>query len=145
MVPKHIAVIPDGNRRKAVRDGISLKDAYLIGAKKGLEVVGWCREIGAQHWTGFGASHENILKRPHEQIISMFGGSLKLCQEVAKIPGVTLHIFRDVAGISTAIPPDWKEEFLELQHKGQREGEFVVHVGINYSATIDLQELVINA
>ncbi len=144
-IPKHIAFIPDGNRRKAIRDGISIQDTYLVGAKKGLEVIGWCRELGVKHWTGFGASHENILKRSHEYMIPFFGGTLQLCLDVAKIPGVTLHIFGDIVGISNAIPSDYKREFLKLQRQGRPEGKFVVHVGINYSASADLRAFAGNA
>ena len=145
MIPRHIAFIPDGNRRKAVRDGISIRDTYLIGAQKGLEIIGWCREVGVKHWTGFGASHENILRRPQEQIVGMFGGALKLCRDIAKTQGLTLHVFGDIAGINASFPPGWKEEFLEFQRQGQPEGEFVVHVGVNYSASADLRTLVSNA
>jgi undecaprenyl diphosphate synthase len=145
MTPRHIAFIPDGNRRKATRDGISVRDTYLIGAQKGLEIIGWCREVGVKHWTGFGASHENVLKRPQEQIVAMFGGALKLCQEITKIQGLKLHVFGDIAGINASFPPSWKEEFLEFQRQGQLEGEFVVHVGVNYSASADLRTLASNA
>lgn len=145
VVPQHIAWIPDGNRRKAARDGISIEDAYLLGAAKGVEVVGWCRELGVKHWTGFASSHENILKRAPEEFLPFFSGGLQFCREMAKIPSITLHIFGDIAGISAAIPSDWKDEVLELQRQGRPEGEFVVHVGINYSATADLVALANNA
>lgn len=145
MVPKHIAFIPDGNRRRARRDGISIEDAYFLAAEKGVEVVDWCHELGVEHVSAFGASHENVTIRSVEQILAMFGGVLQFCHEVTKITSATLHVFGDVKGISATIPSDWKQQLLEFQRCGRPEGKFVVHLGINYSASTDLAALASNA
>lgn len=38
-IPKHIGIIPDGNRRWAKRAGLEKKDGYAHGLTPGLELL----------------------------------------------------------------------------------------------------------
>ena len=64
--PKHIGVIPDGNRRWAVAKGLSKKDGYEYGLKPGLQLLQIAKEYGIEEITYYGFTVDNC-KRPAEQ------------------------------------------------------------------------------
>jgi undecaprenyl diphosphate synthase len=93
MVPRHLAVIPDGSRRWARTQGLSIEEAYRAGACKALEVVRWCSDAGVEHLSAFGSSRENIEHRRREEIAAIHAAIGRFCTEVQAIPGVALRVF----------------------------------------------------
>ncbi|MDD5146768.1 MAG: undecaprenyl diphosphate synthase family protein [Candidatus Pacebacteria bacterium] len=59
-LPKHIAIICDGNRRYAVKQAISSEQAYLRGAGAGLNVALNCQKLGIEYLTAYVLSDENL-------------------------------------------------------------------------------------
>lgn len=45
-IPRHVAIILDGNRRFAQKAGLDKLRGHDLGAKKLDEVLGWCQELG---------------------------------------------------------------------------------------------------
>ncbi len=72
LIPKHIGVILDGNRRWAKARGVSKDIAYREGAKKVENIIRWCNELGVKSLTMFVLSTENYLKRNREEIEIIF-------------------------------------------------------------------------
>ncbi len=66
-VPQHIVLFPDGNRRWAKAQGMSIQDGYLKGKDKFNDFLRWCRARGVGTVTVFGFSSENW-KRPQDQV-----------------------------------------------------------------------------
>ncbi|HIH29915.1 TPA: hypothetical protein HA243_00805, partial [Candidatus Micrarchaeota archaeon] len=60
--PKHIAIIPDGNRRWAAKHGISIPVAYERGIDNIANVLKWCRKNGVRTLTMWGFSTENFMR-----------------------------------------------------------------------------------
>jgi len=71
-VPKHIAIIPDGNRRWAEKKGISKKEGYAIGIRKIGDVLKWCDKRGIAMLTMWGFSTDNF-KRDQKEVQTLFG------------------------------------------------------------------------
>lgn len=65
-LPKHVGVIPDGNRRWAVSMGMEKKDGYQRGLEPGLMLYEMCVELGIPELTFYGFTQDNT-KRPAEQ------------------------------------------------------------------------------
>jgi short-chain Z-isoprenyl diphosphate synthase len=63
-LPRHVAIIIDGNRRWARRAGLA---HVSLGHRHGVEhierVLGWCAEIGINEVTVFVLSLDNLRKR----------------------------------------------------------------------------------
>ncbi len=78
-VPRHIAIIPDGNRRWATEKGISKQEGYATGIRKIGDVLKWCKEFDVQMLTMWGFSTDNF-KRDKEEI----GGLFELFKENLK-------------------------------------------------------------
>jgi len=68
-IPNHIGIIPDGNRRWAVKNNLSKEQGYESGLNPGLELYKLCKEIGVKELTYYGFTTDNT-KRPLEQSIA---------------------------------------------------------------------------
>lgn len=69
-IPKHIAIIMDGNRRFAEKLGLKEVDGHKIGKEKLEQVLEWCLELGIKVLTVYAFSTEN-LKRSEEELIEL--------------------------------------------------------------------------
>ncbi len=63
-VPKHIAIIPDGNRRWAKEQGEKPWIGHKVAAENLEHIVDTARELGVEYMTLWGSSLENLEKRP---------------------------------------------------------------------------------
>ncbi|MGV8176554.1 MAG: polyprenyl diphosphate synthase [Candidatus Bilamarchaeaceae archaeon] len=70
--PKHIAIIPDGNRRWGELHGVGREKAYDAGIEKIKDVVRWCRDGGVTTLTMWGFSTDNF-KRDSAEVEKLFG------------------------------------------------------------------------
>lgn len=66
-LPLHIGVIPDGNRRWALTQGLDKHEGYHFGIKPGLELYDACLKLGIKEMTIYGFTSDNT-KRPAQQI-----------------------------------------------------------------------------
>ncbi|HBR28585.1 MAG TPA: dihydroorotate dehydrogenase [Firmicutes bacterium] len=65
-IPKHIGIIPDGNRRWAEAKGMTREKGYMIGTEPGLALFKLCQEVGIKELTYYGFTVDNT-KRPSGQ------------------------------------------------------------------------------
>lgn len=65
-VPKHLAIIMDGNRRFAQKLGMEPAIGHLAGRSKLEEVTDWCLELGIKVLTVYAFSTENIKRNKDE-------------------------------------------------------------------------------
>ena len=63
-MPVHVAIIPDGNRRWAMQNGVEPWIGHDAGAQIIEELANKSREIGITHLSIWGSSVENMHKRP---------------------------------------------------------------------------------
>ena len=59
IIPTHIGIIPDGNRRWAIDNGLSKKDGYLHGINPGFELYQILLEYGIKEATFYGFTKDN--------------------------------------------------------------------------------------
>lgn len=58
-IPKHIGIIPDGNRRWAQKNSLQKEDGYKHGIKPGFELYELMLELGIQEATFYGFTVDN--------------------------------------------------------------------------------------
>ena len=78
--PKHIGIIPDGNRRWATDKGMEKQDGYHHGLAPGLRLLKAAKEQGIEEITYYGFTVDNC-KRPSEQ----FQAFKEACVEAVKL------------------------------------------------------------
>ena len=71
-LPKHIAIIMDGNRRWAKNKGLPVSFGHKEGAKTLEKIVRYANKIGIKHITVYAFSTENW-KRTEEEVSTLMG------------------------------------------------------------------------
>ncbi|WP_456309793.1 polyprenyl diphosphate synthase [Siccirubricoccus soli] len=98
-VPRHVAIIMDGNRRWAEARGLPVPLGHKAGAEAARRTTEACVKEGVEWLTLFAFSSENWL-RPVEEVVALTGLlRLYLRSEVANLvkEGVRLHVIGDRA------------------------------------------------
>lgn len=80
-IPKHIAIIMDGNRRWAAKRGLSPTQGHEAGVKNLNKIVDHCRNLGVKHITVYALSTENWRKRAKSEVKGIFALLIKICKE----------------------------------------------------------------
>ena len=67
IIPNHVAIIPDGNRRWAKQKGLKPWDGHEAGAKNLEKVLRENVDLGVKYVTFWGSSMDNLRKRPWKE------------------------------------------------------------------------------
>ncbi|WP_307812832.1 polyprenyl diphosphate synthase [Micromonospora coerulea] len=82
-LPRHVAMVMDGNRRWARQMGFDDPGlGHRYGAEHIHEVLGWCAEMGIRHVTLFLASVDNMRKRASDEVEHL----MRMIEEVVAEP-----------------------------------------------------------
>jgi undecaprenyl diphosphate synthase len=130
-LPKHVGIIPDGNRRWAIQKGFQKQDGYSHGIDPGFLLYETCLELGIPEVTFYGFTVDNT-KRPAEQ---------KKAFQKACVDAVNILANRDASllVIGNAESPQFPKELLPFttrQHFGR--GLIKVNFLVNYGWKWDL-------
>ena len=82
-LPRHIGIIPDGNRRWAVKEGMDKAEGYDHGITPGMELFRMCRELGVEEMTFYGFTVDNT-KRPSAQRRAFTAACVAAVEELSK-------------------------------------------------------------
>ncbi|PIS14777.1 isoprenyl transferase, partial [Candidatus Shapirobacteria bacterium CG09_land_8_20_14_0_10_39_12] len=82
-VPKHIAIIMDGNRRWAAGKGKSINEGHEAGAGNLDKIVKKAEDLGVKHLTVYTLSTENWRKRSAAEVKGIFDLLLQIIREKA--------------------------------------------------------------
>src|ERR687891_2001947 len=66
VLPNHVAIILDGNRRWAKYHFFGIDKAHFIGAEKAEELLNWIYDLGIKITTVYVLSDENLEREPYE-------------------------------------------------------------------------------
>lgn len=92
-IPRHIGIIPDGNRRWAQSAGMQKQDGYAHGLAPGVELLRLARNAGVQEITYYGFTTDNC-KRPPEQVAAFSAACVEAVRRIAAEP-VSLLVVGD--------------------------------------------------
>lgn len=132
--PKHIGVIPDGNRRWALKNGMEKQEGYAYGLEPGIRLLEQARKQGVKEITYYGFTADNC-KRPKEQ----FSAFQKACVEAAKLleaEGAELLVIGDSS--SRCFP---KELTGYTKRVPENSGKTRVNLLVNYGWKWDLSHI----
>jgi undecaprenyl diphosphate synthase len=109
-LPKHIAIIMDGNGRWAISRGYPRFYGHVRGAARVRDIVRAARKMGVQALTLYAFSTENW-KRPDDELAVLWGLLKKyLRREIKSMRenGIKLHVIGEMG----RLPPEVQEELL---------------------------------
>ena len=85
LLPTHVAIVMDGNRRFALSSGLGNAQGHRMGKEKVRQVMRWCRDIGIKYLTVYALSLENLRTRAPDELATLFdlyeSGFLELCDD----------------------------------------------------------------
>lgn len=93
-IPRHIAIIPDGNRRWAVQNQLEKKDGYQRGLEPGLKVLRKAKAYHIEEITYYGFTTDNC-KRPKEQQAAFKKACVDAVKMIEKEGNVSLLVVGD--------------------------------------------------
>lgn len=82
-IPRHIGVIPDGNRRWAIENGMTKEMGYNKGLDPGLKLFKLCEKEGIEEITYYGFTVDNT-KRPKVQRLAFTEACIEAVKMLAK-------------------------------------------------------------
>jgi len=131
-IPKHVAIIMDGNRRYAASFGLNTEAGRLFGRDKIEEVLDWCFELGITNLTVYAFSIENF-DRESEEVNTL----MKLCktelEKVAKDSRIHKNQVRiRVIGHLESLPDDLAESARFVMEETKQYENFSFNVALAY-------------
>jgi undecaprenyl diphosphate synthase len=133
-IPKHVGLIPDGNRRWARQRGLHPAEGYAAGLQKGLVMLDECLDLGIEEVSVYGFTMDNT-KRPRDQR-EAFAFACEKFVECAIERDINLRVIGDVA--SPMFPATLTRYAIERQGTGKLKVNLLVNYGWNW----DLQTAV---
>jgi len=131
-VPRHIAIILDGNRRYAKKIGLQPWKGHEFGVKKLEHLLDWCRELGIKELTLYSFSTENFRRAKTEVdfLFSIFKKKFNSMKHRRDIFDNKIKI--NVIGRVYMFPKDIRESMLEIMEKTRNHKNFTVNFAMAY-------------
>ncbi len=129
-VPRHIAIILDGNGRWARRRGLPRTAGHAAGSENFRKIATYCKNIGVEYLTVYAFSTENW-KRPEDEvktIMRLLRRYLNEAIDTMERDKIRMKIFGDVAGL----PQELQELVQKTDEISKRYEGFQANICLNY-------------
>ena len=136
IIPRHIAIILDGNGRWAKKRGLPRTAGHAAGAETFRKIATYCKNIGVQYLTVYAFSTENW-SRPEEEVKSI----MKLLDKYLHEAIATMerdHIRMKILGDVSALSPSLRAEIEETNEISGRYEGFQANICLNYGGRAEL-------
>jgi undecaprenyl diphosphate synthase len=141
VIPKHVAIIMDGNRRWAKHRGLPPFAGHLEGVNSLMEVVEGALTLGVKVLTVFGFSTENWQRSPDEvnTLLDLLQTSLKRHCPTMIQQGVRLRVIGDLSRFPASLLKSLQET-IKLTEEGRN---IDLVLALNYGGRDDIRRGVI--
>ena len=140
--PRHIAIIPDGNRRYAKQRGKPLWEGHRIGAKVFEKLLGWCKEAGVKELSFWAASTENLMREKREvdfllRLFDEFCNRFLKDLEQGKVKDkVRIRFIGDLNGL----PNKLREKMKKIEELTQDYDDYKLNMLVNYGGRWEIAQ-----
>lgn len=140
-MPKHIAVIMDGNRRYAKEAGMNPKLGHHIGKEKIKDTLDWCLELGVRNLTLYAFSTENFKRSPDEirELMNLCRNELEKAKKDSRIHKNKIKI--NVIGQFDTLPVDIQQSAQNIIEETKKYTNYTLTIALAYGG----REEIINA
>lgn len=140
VLPRHIAIIMDGNGRWAKKRGLPRSAGHSAGASTFRKIARYCNNIGIKYLTVYAFSTENW-KRPKEEVDSIMD-LLRSYLKEAISDFKTENIKTRFIGDTTVLDDDLKQLIKEAKEASSHATGMTLNIALNYGGR---QEIVMAA
>lgn len=141
-VPRHLAIIMDGNRRFANTHGMMIQDGHVRGKETLEHLLDWCLEIGLKILTVYALSTENLARPPEElgPLMDLFAASFRQIETDERVHrnGIRVRAF----GNLSALRPDVAEAIRVAEAATARYSNYFYNVAIAYGGRDEILEAI---
>jgi short-chain Z-isoprenyl diphosphate synthase len=136
-IPKHIAVMLDGNRRWADKNnGSKAKSGHVAGAQKIFEFLSWCDELEVPVITLYLLSTENLKQRNTEELQDLFQILDQLAKEMVSRGRWKIRIMGD----KSALAGRFLDSLEESEKASQNTKGATVNLAIGYGGRQEITD-----
>ncbi|WP_315168857.1 polyprenyl diphosphate synthase [Metaclostridioides mangenotii] len=133
-IPKHVGIIPDGNRRWASNQGMTKDKGYISGIDPGLEAYRYCRDSGCDEVTFYGFTTDNT-RRPADQTKAFTDACIKAAN-ILLDEGAALLVVGNVSS------PMFPKELLPYTNRIEaKENQIKANLLVNYGWYWDVNNI----
>ena len=129
-LPKHIAIIMDGNRRWAKQKGLSTKDGHKEGSKNLERIAKYCNNIGLKYLTVYAFSTENW-KRAEDEVNALMMLLQNYLDEYSKRAN-SENIRVKILGDITALSQKMQKSIVECMERTKNNTGVTFNIALNY-------------
>ena len=138
-MPKHVAIIMDGNRRYSKLQGnIDVVKGHEIGVDTLEKVLDWSIELGIEIITVYAFSTENFNRPPHEVegLMNLFVKNFKRLVDHEKIHRNEVKV--KVVGRTDLIPESVREAIKEAEDATAKYDKRLFNIAIGYDGRMEI-------
>ena len=135
-VPRHIAIILDGNGRWAKQKGLPRTAGHAAGAEQFRNIATYCKNIGVQYLTVYAFSTENW-SRPEEEvnkIMQLLNKYLTEAIETMEKDHIRMKIFGDVSRLDEKL----QRKIAETNEISSHYDGFQANICLNYGGRAEI-------
>lgn len=136
IVPQHIAIIMDGNRRWAKAKGIEAKEGHKAGADNLENIAKYCNELGVKYLTVYAFSTENW-KRSKEEVSALMlllKNYLKKFSKDANKENIRIKILGDIESLE----PGLKKSIQDAVDRTKNCTGLTLNIAFNYGGRAEI-------
>ena len=128
-MPKHVAIIMDGNGRWATKRGLPRKAGHKAGAEALERIIYAAKELGLEHLTVYAFSTENW-KRPKDEVDAIMKLLVKYLDDIRSMAQKNTRII--FLGDKSAFDDDIQARLVEIEEISKNNDGLYVLVALNY-------------
>ena len=139
VVPRHVAMMIDGNRRWARQLGYqSAAEGHRAGAAKMREFLGWCDDVGVRVVSLYLLSNDNLRKRDSREIADLIEIIAELAEELSRQEQWRVkHV-----GRSDILPPELARVLSDAETRTRDQTGLHVNLAVGYGGRNEIVDAV---
>ncbi|MCL4403517.1 MAG: polyprenyl diphosphate synthase [Candidatus Marsarchaeota archaeon] len=138
-VPRHLALIPDGNRRWSKSKGLKLLRGYSTGIRKFIDFSIWSKEFGIKTLSVWALSTENIRNRSKSELSMFYNLFTKEASDPKILSDLVSNRVRvKVIGDTTMLPAQLKKALRKVEAKTRKFTDLTINLLIGYGGRDDI-------
>ena len=139
VLPRHIAIIMDGNGRWAKKRGLPRTAGHTAGAKTFKNIARYCNKIGLKYLTVYAFSTENW-KRPEDEVKGIMNLLREYLKEAENCQDENIRV--RFIGDREPLADDIKELMLKNERESENATGLTLYIAINYGGRDEIVKAV---
>ncbi len=141
-IPKHVAIIMDGNRRWARKLEKPPWYGHFFGSKKLEEILEWCRELGIKALTVYAFSTENFKRSPEEvnALMNLFEQKFRELVHDERVHKYGMRV--NIIGRRELLPGNVRKAAEEVERVTKKYTNHILNIALAYGGRSEIVDAI---